>query len=104
MYNEHFQPPKVPWRDDETGEPLVRRPDDERGELCFPGLFCALCDVSLPATVERRLDTFESATRPVLNFFATTLPSAFHTVQCETSPLGYAKIKPIVERIAHQRS
>jgi hypothetical protein len=29
IYNLDFQPPKVPMRDDETGEPLVVRDDDK---------------------------------------------------------------------------
>lgn len=28
VYNLEYNPPKVPGRDDETGEPLIKRPDD----------------------------------------------------------------------------
>jgi adenylate kinase len=31
VYNDTFNPPRVPGRDDVTGEPLERRPDDDEG-------------------------------------------------------------------------
>ena len=31
VYNTHFNPPKVDGRDDLTGEPLTKRPDDDEG-------------------------------------------------------------------------
>lgn len=51
VYNVDFNPPKVPGRDDVTGEPLVQRDDDS------------------PDTVTRRLRSYETQTEPVLEFY-----------------------------------
>lgn len=51
VYNESYNPPQVPGRDNETGEPLVQRPDDNL------------------VTVAERLRQYEAQTRPVLNFY-----------------------------------
>jgi adenylate kinase len=50
-YHVEFNPPKVEGKDDLTGEPLVHRPDDE------------------PATVKRRIDTYHSQTKPLVNYY-----------------------------------
>lgn len=51
VYNTDFNPPKVPGRDDVTGEPLVQRDDDT------------------PGTVTRRLKAYETQTEPVLEYY-----------------------------------
>ncbi|KAM8872043.1 GTP:AMP phosphotransferase AK3, mitochondrial [Synchiropus picturatus] len=51
VYNTDFNPPKVPGRDDVTGEPLVQRDDDT------------------PETVSRRLKSYETQTEPVLEYY-----------------------------------
>uniref|UniRef100_A0A3Q2YE90 GTP:AMP phosphotransferase AK3, mitochondrial n=1 Tax=Hippocampus comes TaxID=109280 RepID=A0A3Q2YE90_HIPCM len=51
VYNIDFNPPKVPGRDDVTGEPLVQRDDDT------------------PDTVTRRLKAYETQTEPVLEYY-----------------------------------
>eukprot|EP00392_Amoebophrya_sp_AT5.2_P018519 g19077.t1 len=52
VYNAKWNPPKVPGRDDATGEPLVRRRDDD------------------PDVVEERLRVFrESTWQPLLDFY-----------------------------------
>ncbi|KAM3599260.1 uncharacterized protein V6R79_002748 [Siganus canaliculatus] len=51
VYNTDFSPPKVPGRDDVTGEPLVQRDDDT------------------PETVTRRLRSYETQTEPVLEYY-----------------------------------
>ncbi|EGD73072.1 hypothetical protein PTSG_04787 [Salpingoeca rosetta] len=51
IYNLSFNPPKVDGLDDETGDPLQRRPDDE------------------PETVKDRLETYSRETEPVLDFY-----------------------------------
>lgn len=51
VYNLDFNPPRVPFRDDATGEPLVRR-DDDREE-----------------TVMNRLRGYEQQTMPVLQHY-----------------------------------
>ncbi|XP_040570056.1 LOW QUALITY PROTEIN: GTP:AMP phosphotransferase AK3, mitochondrial [Lepeophtheirus salmonis] len=51
IYNTLFNPPKVPGKDDETGEDLMQREDDK------------------PESVRRRLEIFSDSTRPVLDFY-----------------------------------
>lgn len=51
VYNEGFNSPKVPGRDDVTGEPLIQREDDK------------------PHVVQKRLEQYESLTRPVIEFY-----------------------------------
>jgi len=50
-YHVKFNPPKVEGRDDVTGEPLVQR-DDDREE-----------------TVRKRLEVYQSQTRPLVEFY-----------------------------------
>jgi nucleoside-triphosphate--adenylate kinase len=51
VYNLDFNPPKVPMKDDVTGEPLSKRPDDD------------------PDTLIKRLQVYDSHTMPVLDFY-----------------------------------
>lgn len=51
VYNIGFNTPKVEGKDDETGEPLVQRPDDK------------------PEAVRQRLEIYDSLTRPVIDFY-----------------------------------
>ena len=60
-YHVKFTPPKVPGKDDVTGEPLVQR-DDDREE-----------------TVKKRLDVYSQQTRPLVDYYgnwAKTDPAA----------------------------
>lgn len=50
-YHVRFNPPKIEGIDDITGEPLVQRDDDKR------------------ETVEKRLQVYESQTRPLVDFY-----------------------------------
>jgi adenylate kinase len=50
-YHVKFNPPKAEGRDDVTGEPLVQRDDDKE------------------ATVKKRLDVYQSQTRPLVDFY-----------------------------------
>lgn len=52
VYNTTFDPPKVPGKDDETGEPLIQRDDDK------------------PEVWRNRLKTFEESSQPLLTYFA----------------------------------
>lgn len=52
-YHVDFNPPKVAGRDDITGEPLVQRPDDD------------------VATVKKRIETYHSQTKPLVNYYLT---------------------------------
>lgn len=51
-YHLKFNPPKVEGKDDETGEELVQRPDDEE------------------ATVKKRLDVYSAQTRPLVDYYS----------------------------------
>jgi adenylate kinase len=50
-YHIEFNPPKVPGKDDVTGEPLVQRPDDDE------------------QTVLRRIHTYHTQTKPLVNYY-----------------------------------
>lgn len=54
VYNLSYNPPKVEGRDDLTGEPLTKRPDDN------------------PETFSRRLARFYTSTSPLLSYYATS--------------------------------
>jgi adenylate kinase len=50
-YHVEFNPPKVPGKDNVTGEPLVQRPDDNE------------------ETVKRRIATYHSQTKPLIAYY-----------------------------------
>ena len=50
-YHVKFNPPKFPDRDDLTGEPLIQRDDDRE------------------ATVRKRLEVYQSQTRPLIEYY-----------------------------------
>lgn len=61
VYNIGFNTPKVEGKDDITGEALVQRPDDK------------------PEAVQKRLEIYESVTRPVIEFYkAKDILKEFH--------------------------
>jgi adenylate kinase len=51
-YHLKFNPPKVPGKDDVTGEDLIQRDDDSE------------------ATVKKRLEVYQSQTRPLVEYYA----------------------------------
>ncbi|KAF9535298.1 adenylate kinase [Crepidotus variabilis] len=57
VYNMSYNRPRVEGFDDQTGEPLTKRPDDN------------------PETFARRLQKFYSATSPLLDYYATAASS-----------------------------
>jgi adenylate kinase len=50
-YHIEFNPPRVPGKDDATGEPLVQRPDDNE------------------ETVKRRIASYHEVTKPLVNYY-----------------------------------
>jgi len=50
-YHIDYKPPKVPGKDDVTGEPLVQRPDDNE------------------ETVKKRIATYHAQTKPLVNYY-----------------------------------
>ncbi|KAJ6648454.1 GTP:AMP phosphotransferase AK3, mitochondrial [Pseudolycoriella hygida] len=51
VYNIGFNSPKIPFKDDETGEPLVQRDDDK------------------PETVKNRLQIYDNVTKPLVDYY-----------------------------------
>ncbi|UJR10233.1 hypothetical protein I4U23_014446 [Adineta vaga] len=51
VYNLRWSAPKVPGKDDETGEPLSQREDDK------------------PAVIRHRLNTYDKNTNPIMEFY-----------------------------------
>lgn len=51
-YHIMFNPPKVEGKDDETGEPLIQREDDQE------------------ATVKKRLDVYHAQTEPLVDYYS----------------------------------
>jgi nucleoside-triphosphate--adenylate kinase len=51
VYNDEFNPPRVPRKDDVTGDPLIQRPDDSE------------------SVVLSRLKIYESQTKPLIDFY-----------------------------------
>lgn len=51
-YHVKFNPPKVPGKDDLTGEPLIQRDDDKE------------------ETVKKRLDVYSAQTRPLVTYYS----------------------------------
>lgn len=51
-YHDEFAPPKAPMKDDITGEPLIRRSDDNANAL------------------KKRLEQYHKQTRPLVDYYA----------------------------------
>lgn len=79
VYNVGFNDPKVPGKDDVTGEPLMQREDDTE------------------ATWRRRLAKFEETSQGLLDFYRTKEPDLVVTVQGnssdEISPQIFAEVE-----------
>lgn len=79
VYNVGFNDPKIPGKDDVTGEPLVQREDDSE------------------ATWRKRLSTFEETSSSLLNFYRRKDPQMVVAVKGdssdEISPQIYAELE-----------
>ncbi|WVQ97926.1 hypothetical protein IAU59_005045 [Kwoniella sp. CBS 9459] len=67
VYNTTYSAPKVPGKDDVTGEPLTKRPDDT------------------PETFSKRLHAYYESTAPLLEYFAKTYPSSLFSLSGSSS-------------------
>lgn len=84
-YNTKYNPPKVPGRDDVTGEPLIQREDDKW------------------EVVKSRQESFLSQTLPVLEYFDNQ--GLLKTVECKTSHEGYKNgVKPFLDQLTKLNS
>lgn len=77
-YHVSFNPPKVEGLDDETGEPLIQREDDQE------------------ATVRKRLDIYHQQTEPLIDFYAKKAEQ--ETVQFK-SISGVGSVESIRDRL-----
>lgn len=78
VYNVGFNEPKVPGRDDVTGEPLVQRADDK------------------PEVVQQRLDLYEKLTRPVIDYYKSK--QLLTDFQGDTSDEIWPKVRQFLEK------
>ncbi|KAG6329109.1 hypothetical protein ID866_9981 [Astraeus odoratus] len=79
VYNMSYNHPKVDGFDDETGEPLTKRPDDN------------------PEIFSRRLKQFYESTAPLLSYYASKPKSArMVSLQGETSDEIWPKLEAVV--------
>ena len=80
-YHVDFNPPKVPGKDDITGEPLVQRPDDD------------------VATVKKRIDTYHSQTKPLVNYYLTWASSGDPRAPHYVNIYGRGSVEHIRDKI-----
>lgn len=78
VYNLDFNPPKVPFKDDVTGEPLVQRTDDD------------------PELLKKRLQIYDEMTKPVINFYK--VHNIIHDFQGSSSDEIWPKIKGFLKK------
>jgi adenylate kinase len=78
IYHLTYSPPKVPGKDDVTGELLIHRDDDKRENL------------------ERRLASYHAMTKPLIEYYRQK--NVLEIVPSPNSDVGYVKIKAIWEK------
>jgi nucleoside-triphosphate--adenylate kinase len=81
VYNMSYNRPKVDGLDDETGEPLTRRPDDN------------------PEIFSRRLRKFYEATTPLLSYYQTQQHPTLATLSGETSDEIWPQLDATIQRM-----
>lgn len=78
VYNLDFNPPKKEMIDDVTGEPLIKRPDDD------------------PKILQKRLKVYDNETIPVLDFYKSK--GILNEFIGNTSNEIWEKLKPFLEK------
>lgn len=73
VYSYSYKPPKKQGYDDETGEPLVQRPDDK------------------PEAVRRRLEAYDELTAPLIDYYETR--GVLKTFSGTMSDIIYPEVK-----------
>lgn len=63
IYHIHSQPPRVEGADDQTGEPLIQRPDDSE------------------ETVRKRLQVYQTQTAPLRDFYRQFEGTSYHLIK-----------------------
>lgn len=77
VYNIDYNPPKVPFKDDVTGEALIKRPDDTA------------------AVFQKRLDTYNRELAPLREFYQAK--GVFVSLNGNTSDIIFPKLQKVVE-------
>jgi adenylate kinase len=80
-YHIEFNPPKVPGKDDGTGEPLVQRPDDNED------------------TVTKRIATYHDLTKPLVNYYLRWAESGDQRAPHYVNIYGRGSIEHIRDKI-----
>ena len=80
IYHIEHNPPNSAGLDDETGEPLIQRPDDSE------------------ETVRNRLDVYHQQTKPLVNFY-TELATSGHPAPTFSSVSGLGLLSDVQERL-----
>lgn len=78
VYNLSYNPPKVPGKDDVTGEELIRRSDDQ------------------PDVLAARLEKYHGLTQPVLRHYERANNGRYHSVSGKTSDEIWPQIVNII--------
>lgn len=78
VYNLQYNPPKVPFKDDITGEPLFKRPDDN------------------PETFKVRLDKYFAELEPIREYYQKK--GLYHIVKGETSDIIFPKLYEVIQK------
>lgn len=81
VYHVEHNPPKVPGKDDETGEPLVQRDDDQE------------------ETVRKRLQVYHEQTRPLVDYYASWAASGDPQAPRYVSVQGSGTVEEVQARI-----
>lgn len=81
VYHVEYNPPKVPGKDDETGEDLVQRDDDQE------------------ETVRKRLQVYHEQTRPLVDYYAQWAQSGDPNAPQYVSVEGTGSVDDVQARI-----
>ena len=73
-YHIQFQPPKAAGKDDVTGEDLIQRDDDKE------------------ETVRKRLEVYQSQTRPLVDYYQRLVPDKYRRIS------GHGSVEDVTER------
>jgi adenylate kinase len=80
-YHVEFNPPKVPGKDDVTGEPLIQRADDKA------------------ETVKKRIATYHSQTKPLVNYYLNWAASGDTRAPYYVNIYGVGSVEHIRDKI-----
>lgn len=80
-YHVEFNPPKVPGKDDVTGEPLIQRTDDKE------------------ETVKKRIATYHTQTKPLVNYYLNWAASGNTRAPYYVNIYGVGSVEHIRDKI-----